>query len=88
MYFNIMSVKAYIYVPSLFYHNTALHCFPLARPLRKPSNNSIIFVYLSLPPVAHLSDALRRCLAVTGDSARIQNETTESSAWFFNMLGI
>ena len=48
----------------------------------------IISVYLSLLPVAHLSDAPRRRLVVTGDSARIQDETTENSAWFFNVLGV
>ena len=48
----------------------------------------IIFVYLSSLPVAHLSDAPRRRLVVTGDSARIQDETTENSAWFFNVLGV
>ena len=47
-----------------------------------------ISVYLSSLPVAHLSDAPRRRLVVTGGSARIQNETTESSTWFFNMLGV
>ena len=47
----------------------------------------IIFVYLSSLPVAHLSDAPRRRLIVKGDSARIQDETTENSAWFFNVLG-
>ena len=48
----------------------------------------IIFVYLSLLPVAHLSDASRRRLVVTGDSEKIQDETTENSAWFFNVLGV
>ena len=48
----------------------------------------IISVYLSSIPVAYLSDASRRRLVVTGDSARIQDETTESSAWFFNVLGV
>ena len=48
----------------------------------------IISVYLSSLPVAHLSDASRRRLVVTGDSARIQDETTENSAWFFNVLGV
>ena len=48
----------------------------------------IIFVYSSSLPVAHLSDAPRRRLVITGDSARIQDETTESSAWFFNVLGV
>ena len=40
----------------------------------------VISLYLSLWPVAHLSDAppIRR-LVVTGDSARIQDETTENS---------
>ena len=46
------------------------------------------FVYLSSLPVAHLSDGPRRRLVVTGDSARIQDETTENSAWFFNVLGV
>ena len=45
----------------------------------------VIFVYLSSLPVAHLSDAPRRRLVVTGDSERIPDETTESSTWFFNM---
>ena len=44
----------------------------------------VIFVYLLSLPVAHLNDAPRRRLVVTGDNARIQDETTESSAWFFN----
>ena len=48
----------------------------------------IISFYLSSLPVAHLSDAPRRRLVVTGDSARIQDETTENSAWFFNVLGV
>ena len=48
----------------------------------------VISVYLSLLPVAHLSDAPRRRLVVTGDSARIQDETTENSTWFFNVLGV
>ena len=48
----------------------------------------VISVYLSSLPVAHLSDAPRRWLVVTGDSARIQDETTENSAWFFNVLGV
>ena len=53
------------------------------------SDSSLVFsVYLSSLPVAHLSDAPRRRLVVTGDSARIQDETTESSAWFFNVLGV
>ena len=43
---------------------------------------------LSSLPVAHLSDAPRRRLVVTGDSARIQDKTTENSAWFFNVLGV
>ena len=48
------------------------------------SLNSIFFVYLSSLPVAHL----RKRLVVTGDSVRIQDETTENSAWFFNVLGV
>ena len=52
--------------------------------------SSFLFVsdYLSSLPVAHLSDAPRRRLVVTGDSTRIQDKTTESSAWFFNVLGV
>ena len=50
--------------------------------------NLIIFVYISSLPVAHLSDVPRRRLVVTGDSARIQDETTENSAWFFSVLGV
>ena len=46
----------------------------------------VIFIYLSLLPVAHLRNAPRRQLVVKGDSARIQDETTESLAWFFNVL--
>ena len=45
-------------------------------------------VHLSSLPVAHFSYAPRRRLVVTGDSARIQDETTESSAWLFNVLGV
>ena len=56
--------------------------------IKKNIVDLIIFVYLSLLPVAHLSDAPRRRLVVTGDSAGIQDETTESSAWFFNVLGV
>ena len=47
-----------------------------------------ISVYLPSLPVAHLSDAPRRRLVVTGDNTRIQDETTESSAWSFNVLGV
>ena len=48
----------------------------------------VISVYLSSLPVAHLSNTPRRRLpvVVTGDSARIQDETTESSALFCNSL--
>ena len=34
------------------------------------------------------TDASRGQLVVTGDSARIQDETTQSSPWFFYVLGI
>ena len=33
-------------------------------------------------------NAPRGRLVVTGDSARIQDETSENSAWFFNVLGV
>ena len=48
----------------------------------------VIFVYLSSLPVAHLSDAPRRRLVVMGDRARIQDETTDNSAWFFHVFGV
>ena len=44
-----------------------------------------VSIYHWLLPVAHLSDAPRRWLVVTGDSSRIQDKTTEISTWFFNM---
>ena len=53
--------------------------------------NRYDFVCLRLSTVAtgsHVSEAPRIRLVVTGDSARIQDKTTESSAWFFNMLGV
>ena len=46
----------------------------------------VISVYSWSLSVTHLSDAQRRRLVVTGDSARIQDETTESSDWYFNLL--
>ena len=52
------------------------------------NGKSFFPVYLSSLPLAYLSDARRRRLVVTGNSARIQDETTESSAWFFNELGM
>ena len=48
----------------------------------------VIFVHLLSLPVAHLSDVPRRWLVVTGDSARIQDETAQNSAWFFNVPGV
>ena len=48
----------------------------------------LFFIYLSSLLVAHLSDAPRRRLVVKGDNARIQDETTENSAWFFTVLGV
>ena len=47
-----------------------------------------VSIYLLSLPVAHPSDAPRGQLVVTGDSARIQDESTESSAWFFNLLDV
>ena len=46
------------------------------------------FVYLLSLPIAHLRGAPRRRLVGTLESARIQVETTESSAWFFNVVGV
>ena len=54
-----------------------------ARLLRIEKIGTCIFsAYLSWLPVDHLSDAPRRRLVVTEDSARIQDERTESSTWF------
>ena len=67
------------------------HFQPTISMLLKRSNVwsvLIILVYLSSLPVAHLSGAPRRRLVVTGDSARIQDETTVNYAWFFNVLGV
>ena len=44
----------------------------------------VISVYLSSLPFAYLSDATRRRY---GESARMQYETTENSAWFSINLG-
>ena len=75
------------------YHQFSERIFP--KPRDRTSNLLfsspvwlIISIYLSSLPVAHLSDAPRRRLVVTGDSARIQDEITENSAWFFNVLGV
>ena len=43
-----------------------------------------VSLFLLLLPVVHLRDTPRKLLVVTGDSARLQKETTESSARFFN----
>ena len=48
----------------------------------------VINIYLLSLPVAHLSDPPKRRLVLTGDRVRIQDETTESSNWFFNVLGV
>ena len=40
----------------------------------------VISIYLSSTLVAHLNDAPQKTV-VTGDSARIQDETAENSAW-------
>ena len=62
------------------------HCGFLPQNVSK--DFCFVFVYLSSLAVVHLSDALRGPLVVAGDSARIQDETTESSAMFFNVLGV
>ena len=46
----------------------------------------VVSIYLSSLPVAHLSHNPRRWLVVMVDSARTQDETTESSTLFFNVL--
>ena len=51
-------------------------------------NDWFASLYRSSLPVAHLSDAPGRQLVVTGDIARMQDKTTESSAWFFYVLGV
>ena len=47
----------------------------------------VISVNLSSLPVAHLRDDPRGRLVVTWNGARIQDETTESSTLYFNVLG-
>ena len=47
-----------------------------------------VSVYSTSLPVAHLSDAPRKRLVVTGDISRIQDETNENSVWFFNVLDV
>ena len=59
---------------------------PLSNMQLRLKDEVNIFVYLSSLPVAHLSDAPRKRLVVTGDSARIQDKTTDSTASFFNAL--
>ena len=59
--------------------NNAVSAYKNAVPVK----HLVISVYLSLLTVACLSDAPRRRLVVMGDSARIQDEPTESSARFF-----
>ena len=56
--------------------------------VEKNLGGGVIFGYLLSLPVAHLSDTPRRQLVVTGDSARIQDEITENSTWFFNVLSV
>ena len=48
----------------------------------------LFIVATGCPSERHPPPPLQRRLVVTGDSARIQVETTESSAWFFNVLGV
>ena len=69
-------------------------CFSLDQSKILSSGNGLkpifcfgFFRLLSSLSVAHLSDASRRRLVVTRDSARKQDETTESSAWCFNVIG-
>ena len=57
--------------------------YPNARIL-----SQFFLFYLSSLPVAHLSEAPEDGLVVTGDSARIQNETTYRSACFINVVGV
>ena len=55
-------------------------------PIKRYTDALFISVYLSWLPDAHLSDAPKRQLVVTGDNARTQDEITKSSAWFFNSV--
>ena len=56
--------------------------------LQRKKKTLFVSIYLSSLTVANLSDTPRRRLVVTGDSSRIQDENTESSAWFFNVIGV
>ena len=73
-------------VKGLFRNWVRLDCQTAAfksvlRQIKNLNDDMFISVYLSLLLVAHLSNAPRRRLVVTGDSSRIQDKTTESSAW-------
>ena len=76
----------------MYFHCPGVRCILVVCVVQKLAHfmisGLVISVYLSSLPVAHLSDAPRRRLVVTGDSARIQDETTESSARFFNVLDV
>ena len=76
----------------LFFPVNIIMMFHLKKKIFFKVHVMFVSVYLSSLSVAHLSDAPRsaprRRLVVTGDTARIQDETTESSAWFFSVLGV
>ena len=52
---------------------------PFFQKIFKPCLLCFVSVYVSSLPVAHLSYAPRGRLLVTGDSAMVQDETTEST---------
>ena len=60
--------------------------------IRDPSvlcNRQVDYFHLSIVATGCPSERhLRRRLVVKGGSARIQHETTENSAWFFNVLAV
>ena len=84
-----LSVQGSLSIPVLS-RVKIIHWNQLAKqdPLMTKTGWLVSFVYLWSLPVAHLSDAPRRRLVVTGNSARIQDETTENSTWFFNMVDV
>ena len=80
MHVIITYSKNFPFSPSVIYANVLYNLF-------LHGTNLIDYFCLFIVATGCPSDP-RRWLVVTGDSARIQDETTENSAWFFNVLGV
>ena len=77
--------------PVLEKHSSVLTTIPPCT-IHDPTPSHRLIGYFRLFIVATGCPSERRTqktvIVVTGDSARIQDKTTESSAWFFNVLGV